>query len=282
MISLLQQRVQAAHWLSIDVVIGAVFTHRMVSRFPDGQEAGSWSVTLTLALCIFLIYAADRLIDGLRFKASGQALPDRHWFHAANRRMLVLTMAVCVGLSLLLLFWLPASVVRFGLILALLCAVYLFGVSRLPQDHPLLAFKEPLVALLYTVGIWGSIFVQRETIGWTEWALVGLFLGVAFQNILLFSLMEHYEGEEHGLSLASLWGPSQCDWVLRSLTGVLVLLALAVFMFGGPRYVQRAAVVEGLMSLGLYIIQRYPEYFLENGRYRWVGDGVFWLPGLIL
>jgi hypothetical protein len=38
----------------------------------------------------------------------------------------------------------------------------------------------------------------------------------------------------------------------------------------------------GLMSLTLYGIQRYPAYFLRHERYRWLGDGVFWLPALVL
>jgi hypothetical protein len=48
------------------------------------------------------------------------------------------------------------------------------------------------------------------------------------------------------------------------------------------RFAQRSALMLGLMSLTLYGIQRYPAYFLQHERYRWLGDGVFWLPALVL
>lgn len=272
--------VQQAHWLSIDVALGAFFSHGMAVRLPDGQPREQWATSGLLALCVFLIYAVDRQFD--IHKGGVEAATPRHRFHAHHRFMIrryLLAVGVVAGL---LLFFVPGGVIRFGLVLAAVCALYVWGVWRLPARHPLQAAKEPTVALLFTVGIWGSAWVVKETVGGAEVGLALLFFGLALQNILLFSLMEYYERSESSFSLATVLTPARTDVILRWLTLIIGVGSLALFFLSEDRFTQRAAVMQAVMTGVLYAIQRYPAYFLRNGRYRWIGDGVFWLPGLIL
>ncbi|RRB14255.1 hypothetical protein EHT87_17255 [Larkinella knui] len=273
---------QKAHYLSLDVVAGAVISHIMVARLPDGHRPVGWATTVLLAICVFVIYAADRLYDVRKNLNSNAVLTLRHRFHAENQHLLMRVLAGLVVMAVILLFWLPRSVLWFGAGLALISAAYVWGVSRLPASNAKLAWKEPVVTLLYTVGVWGSSWVQKPTLGWSEIGLAVLFLLIVFQNLLLFSVMETYEFPDNSYSLATIWGFDRSDVILRTLTVVITVLALVIFFMADDRFAQRAAIIEGMMSAVLYIIQRYPNRFLINERYRWIGDGVFWLPVLIL
>ncbi|GAB3254567.1 hypothetical protein GCM10027347_15100 [Larkinella harenae] len=273
---------KTAHYLSLDVVVGAVISHILVARLPDGHRPVDWATTVLLGICVFVIYAADRLYDARKNLNARMQLTARHRFHAENRRVLILTLMGLVAVCAILLFWLPRSVIWFGTALGLISGVYVWVVSRLPASNRKLIWKEPAVTLVYTVGVWGSSWAQKPTIGWSEIGLGVLFLLIVFQNLLLFSVMEAYEFPDSSFSLATTWGFDRSDVVLRTLTMVVTVLSLVIFFLADDRFAQRTAVIEGAMSAVLYAIQRYPNRFLTNERYRWIGDGVFWLPGLIL
>lgn len=278
----IKQLLQKAHYLSLDVVAGAVFSHIMVARLPDGHRPVGWATTLLLAICVFVIYATDRLYDVHKSLITKTEMTIRHRFHAENQPILRQVLMGLVAVCVILLFWLPKSVIIFGTGLALVSGAYVWGVSRLGVSNSKMAWKEPAVTLVYTVGVWGSSWAQKPTIGWSEIGLGILFLFIVFQNLLLFSVMEAYEFPDTSYNLATILGFDRSDVVLRTLTVVITVLSLVIFFMADDRFAQRAAVIEGMMSAVLYLIQRYPNRFLRNERYRWIGDGVFWLPVLIL
>lgn len=278
----IKRLLQRFHYLSLDVVAGAVISHIMVARLPDGHQPVSWATTVLLAICVFVIYAADRLYDVRKSLQNQGQLTIRHRFHADNQAILLRVLVGLAAISVVLLFWLPRSVLWFGAGLALVSGAYVWGVSRLSGSNVRLAWKEPAVTLVYTIGVWGSSWAQKPTLGWSEIGLGILFLLIVFQNLLLFSVMEAYELPDTSYSLATFWGFDRSDVVLRTLTVVITVLALVIFFMADDRFAQRAAIIQGMMSAVLYTIQRYPNRFLTNERYRWIGDGVFWLPGLIL
>ena len=55
-----------AHWLSLDVVAGAMLTHTIAQRLPDGHGKVSWASTLLVGISVFAIYVIDRLLDNLK------------------------------------------------------------------------------------------------------------------------------------------------------------------------------------------------------------------------
>ena len=268
-------------------MLGAVLSNRLATRLSDVDPI-HWATPLVLALAVFCIYTADRLLD---VRKPGQLLTPRHAFHRAHAT--VLWQAV-IGAALLgggLAFWLPGPVIRFGVALGIICAGYVAAVFRLPARHPALLAKEPLVAVLYSAGIWGSVWVQRNTTTGTELAEGLMFMAIAGQNLLLFSVMENRESDAAGrktdFSLAMVWGIPRCEAMLTWLTAGVVVAAFAVCFVtdepgGGPRFAERSAIMLAVMSLVLYVIQRNPAYFARHERYRWLGDAVFWLPALVL
>jgi hypothetical protein len=264
--------------------MGAILSNRMAARLSDIVPV-HWATPIVLALVVFIIYTVDRLLDIRKPNCPPTA---RHLFHQQNAPLLWRVVAGAAVLGLVLTFLLPGSVIKFGLVLGGICVAYVGAVFRLPARHPALLFKEPLVALLYSAGVWGSVWVQRPSVSGVEITEALMFMAVAFQNLILFDVMEKRELSDmvqsghSSFSLATEWGDERCDTFLRWLTFGVVGCGLALCFISEDRFAQRSALMLGLMSLTLYGIQRYPAYFLRRERYRWLGDGVFWLPALVL
>lgn len=283
-LSVLLTSFRNAYYLNFLVVMGAVLSNRMAARLSD-VEPVHWATPIVLALVVFMIYTVDRLLD---IRKPGQPLTARHQFHRQYAPLLWRAVGGAAVVTLALTFFLPAGVIRFGVLAGGICVGYVAAVFRLPVRHPALLLKEPVVAILYSVGVWGSVWVQRPAVRGVEIAGFLLFMGIAFQNLLLFALMESYEQPNQSLaaqpafSLATEWGANRCDVILRWLTFGIVMTGFGLCFVTDDRFAQRSALMLAIMSLVLYTIQRYPAYFLKNERYRWLGDGVFWLPALVL
>lgn len=271
--------IRNAYYLSFPVVMGAVLSNRMAARLSDVDPV-HWATPIVLALAVFIIYTIDRLLD---IQKPNQPLTPRHRFHGLHAPLLWRVVAGAAALALVLTFFLPGSVITFGLVLGGVCTAYILAVYRLPAGHPALYAKEPMIALLYSVGIWGSVWAQRPTVSSIEITEFLLFVGIAFQNLILFDVMEQHEGTARPeSSLAVAWGTDRCDTILRWLTFGIAATSFALCFITDDRFAQRSALMLGLMSLVLYAIRRYPAYFIKNERYRWLGDGVFWMPALVL
>ena len=276
--------IRNAYYLSFPVVIGAVLSNRMATRL-SGIDPVHGATPVVLALVVFIIYTVDRLLDVHKSgsRRRGQDLTARHRFHYQHAFVLWRIVIGAAVLALILTFFLPGAVINFGLVLGGICVAYVALVFRLPVRHPALLLKEPLVAVLYAAGVWGSVWVQRPAITGVEVTQFVLFVGIAFQNLLLFAVMEQLETPDQSLfSVATFWGHNRCDLILRLLTFGIVATAFVLCFLTKDRFAQRSALMLGLMSLALYGIQRYPAYFLKNERYRWLGDAVFWMPALVL
>lgn len=265
-------------------MVGAVFSNRMAARLSDVDPV-HWATPVVLALVVFMIYTVDRLLDVRKYSSNpaSQPLTARHQFHQSHASLLWYVVAGAAGLAFILTFFLPGSVVRFGLVLGGICIAYVGAVFRLPAGHPALLLKEPLVALLYAAGIWGSVWVQRPSVSAAEVVQGLMFAGIAFQNLLLFAVMEQLETpDQPAFSLATAWGLERCGQLLGWLALAIVLTGFGLCFLIADRFAQRSALMLSLMSLTLFGIQQHPGYFLKNERYRWLGDGVFWMPLLVL
>jgi hypothetical protein len=264
--------------------MGAVLSNRMATRLSDVAPV-HWATPIVLALAVFVIYTVDRLLD---IQQPNRPPTNRHRFHHQHAPLLWRMVAGATALGLLLTFFLPGSVIKFGIVLGVICAAYVVAVFRLPARHPALLLKEPLVALLFSAGIWGSVWVQRPAVSGIDIVEALMFVGIAFQNLILFDIMEKQELSgvvqpgKAAFSIATEWSADRCDTLLRWLTFGVVASGFVLCFITTDRFAQRSALMLGLMSLTLYGIQRYPAYFLQHERYRWLGDGVFWLPALVL
>lgn len=269
------KRLQELHWLNLDVAAGAGLCAAAASRLPDGAGPVNRMAIVVLMLTVWVIYTADRLLD-VRKKPVPST--PRHRFHLANAGWLWKLTAGVAALAGGLALTLPAGLLRSGGILAGIVAAYLLLVNRLGPKSKLHLFKEPLTALVYTAGVWGVAFSGKEAIAWEEKAQAGIFLLIAFQNLLLFSWMETRAGKPPVPNLSSILREGFSDVLFGLCLAGIAGLFLAISFTELVPYQRRFAFTQVLMSLVLVEIRRDYRFYLKNERYRWVGDGIFLLP----
>jgi hypothetical protein len=131
-----------------------------------------------LAIAVWLIYVADRLLDG-RVSAQPSTLHERHYFCLQHRRLLVTLMICAAALNLWLVQkdGLPLRLIRSGWILLVLVVLYMFcahaGLSFLNRWLP----KEIVVGLLFAAGVSLPAWSRSRSLSYLmilPWALFGL------------------------------------------------------------------------------------------------------------
>ncbi|MFT4031612.1 MAG: hypothetical protein QM669_04275 [Siphonobacter sp.] len=274
----MRELLQKIHWLSFDVVVGAMLCAAAASKLPDGTgEINYWAICV-LGLVVWLIYTVDRLLD---IRKKPRQLTDRHQFHARHASSL---WKICIGIGIVtgaIACFLPLSLIRFGLIMGSLCGGYLLLVNQLGSKSKLHFLKEPLTALLYTAGIWGIAFTNQAAFSTADCLLALMFGCIAFQNLLLFSWMETH-GKLTSPNFASILRDGFPDFLIRLLCLILLGCFLYVSVEEIMPYQRRFVFTELLMSIILLEIRRNYSFYLVNDRYRWLGDGVFLLMGWLL
>lgn len=132
--------------LSLEVPLIAVVWQRLFGSALGGHVR--WPESLLLGLVVWLIYSADRLLDGLGKQARNTT---RHQFYIRHCRSVVsVWLVICIGsLGLALTLLEPQELVG-GALLAAAMLGYFFSRHRgRPERHP----KEAQIALLFALGV---------------------------------------------------------------------------------------------------------------------------------
>jgi 4-hydroxybenzoate polyprenyltransferase len=267
---------QRFHDLSLNVVLGAVCSQAMVFRLsgllPDVSQL------LILAGIVWLIYTADHLSDAQAMRSL--PLTSRHRFHFLHQRSLwLIATGLALGLILTIPAFLPRQVLIFGGISGVCTLIYLLAARIFTRQSHTRFYKEIFISIIFTIAIWGSVWVRKEVPDRQNILLCLIFWGVTLQNLLLFSWYEVEEDrQQEQLSMAVSLGKSWVQVLFRVISGMIVLVAL----WSQPQGLESKAMgIELLMSAILLMLLSYPAVFRKNQRYRWIGDGVFLLPALI-
>lgn len=261
------------HLLSFDVVLGAIIGNIMFWKLPDGNGEIDAITPIVLAACTWIIYIIDRILDNLK-PLSNQTV--RHAFHEKYKKQLLVFVSFLALTSITLLYFLPTQTIRLGFFLAIPLVIYFFLFFKFKINY----IKEPFTAFFYTAAVSGTALVNQSNQNLINYVLaLGLFC-VAFQNLLIFSLFEIYEdkGREN---LASKIGRKPTI-VAIILLFLLIINSFVVLYSSSTAYQAKCLICIGSMSVVLLLITFFPEYFLKNDRYRWVGDVVFFIPIFIL
>lgn len=280
LVAFLKRLLYTAHLVSLDVALGAVASNLMVKCLLNAP-IHSMGGTILLGSAVFLIYTLDRLGDVRRLTVT--PITPRHRFHFQHQKLLwriVITGTLLSGFAALT--WLPRQVIVFGVGLGVLVALYLLLVYLLGQRGKKWFHKEPLVAVLYTAGVWGSVFAIAEVLSPLDGLLATVFMLIAFQNLLLFALFElETDLRKQERSLPAHWGPNTTKKVLNSLFGAIVALIFLSATMATEAVEWKVLGVELAMTCILFWLSCYPAFFRQQERYRWIGDGVFLLPVLV-
>jgi hypothetical protein len=268
------------HLLSLNVVLGAVLCNIMFWKLPFGNIHTEKLPVIVLGLSVWLIYILDRLMDN---KKATLILTERHIFHQTYSSILWKIVLMIFFVCSILIFFLPLSIIKIGTLTSLLTAIYLSIIHRTNQESNTYFLKEPITALLYTIGVWGTT-INNVHLG--IFIKVGiLFLLVTFQNLLLFSLFE-IKKNVTAHNLASKLGIRKSNYCIKFITVLIVFLEFSGICYSPEfvyfKYTENVFILVMVMSQILLIINQFDTFFIKNDRYRWVGDGVFLLPLLII
>jgi len=262
---------QLTRILSLDVVLGACVSAWFIAQLC---EVAVEPVTiLTLGVCVWLIYTADHLWDAYRIQHPAHTV--RHIFHQRYFLALVIGWFVTVALGIALLFYIPPSIFRGGLVLSGGVVTY-FVVNQFINFN-LIVPKEVLAALLYTSGIFLPVAVQIESLNLISYLVFGQFFLLALANLTLISWYELTSDRLDGASsLAIQYGKPKTQ--LISIACILLAIILTGWMVLIAPSASHSVII--LMSLVLGSIWVFPVWHAKYERYRWVADGIFLLPAV--
>jgi hypothetical protein len=154
--------------------------------------------TAVLAMAVWLIYVADRILDSLR-ESEREPLAPRHWFYREYRAAFVAPFCAILLLAAWLAWTrLDERTLRGGVALAAMVAAY-FGVVHLSGNRAQRWFpKEMAVALLFCAGTCLPIFVRLGGASSAEIAVFVAFVLVAWMNTALIEYTEWITLREGG------------------------------------------------------------------------------------
>jgi hypothetical protein len=218
---------------TVAVVWALAFAWAARVRLPD------WIVA-AIALVVWTVYVADRLLDARRAMSTGhlELMRDRHFYHWRHRGVLVsfgcVAAAVAAGVIFKLIPWASA---RRDSLLAAAAALYFARVHSgaavrrgFARCIPRWVSKELLVGVLFTAGCVLPVWNRAGTRPWALLAPATAFAVVAWLNC---AAIDNWERGEDVLSRALLRAPTL--WFFALLFGVVSAGAAALLAAAAPR-----------------------------------------------
>ena len=255
-------------WLSLDIVLGAIFFLAYLESYYEVSL--SFHVYYALGSAVWLIYTTDHLMDG---NALENPSSDRHRFHKKYSNWLVVVGGLVLILALVNVYFLDVRIIRNGAILSAVSIGYLLLVYFFRK----LWVKELLVAIVYACGIFIGPLSMRSEVSVLDIILLLQLSGVALLNLLVFSFYDREADQKDGFNSLVLRIGEGKSRLLILLCSFLVITTCV--LLGLSNQIQCVFL---LMTLILTVIFLFPQAFGQKALYRTIGDGIFYLPGLFL
>lgn len=260
--------------LSLDVTAGAVISSLFVAKVFNVQL--SLNMLFGLGIAIWLIYTIDHLLDG--HFASNQPKNRRHAFHQRHKIKLLFFSCIVFLLGLINLTYLPDMTIKFGLVLAAFVLFY-FGSLHLLKINKTW-HKEILAAIIYTVGVFAAPLSQMDLIRWQEVLFIAQFFLLVITNLFLFPVYEHEIDRQDQLqSIVTTKGKVFVNQLILGMILLNLILMMAAIIFEQS---YESTLILLSMNLVLFLLWKWPGVFQVNDRYRFLGDGIFFLPLIYL
>lgn len=232
-----------------------------------------------LVLAVWLIYIADRLLDGFTAADKG-ALRERHRFCARHRASVFAAAACGTVLSAWLAYRsLSIADIKAGFLLVGLVGVYMvcvhFGGAAVSRIFP----KEAAVGILFAAGTALPVWSQSKALSWSGVALWALFAVICTLNCLAIESWEKQALERCG---APSYHVSHIKKSASSRIGVFAALTAAVSLpvfFSFPSEHPAIAALAGAAIL-ILLLNRFRKRLSEN-TLRVLADAALLAPAII-
>lgn len=261
------------HYLSLDVVLGAVASSWMFWKIPDGNGVVNLPSMLILGICTWIIYILDRLLDNLKSEPEDA----RHQFHFQHQYYLQVIIIILFFIAAILAFLLPRNIIYFGIALSVLILIYFYILQKKSKSADYQYFKEIFTSAIYSLCVVGSAFSTKQNLDWQAYLAGFIFFLLVHQSILIFSF---YESQAYPTTknLAKKLGKTNCTYLIL---GVFALTVIAHFV-SNNLFLKKVFLIESLMAFCSVLIYFFEAKLAKNELYRWLGEMVFWLPLLLL
>jgi 4-hydroxybenzoate polyprenyltransferase len=253
--------------LSLDVAFGAAISSYFFSRvFSVALDVPT---LICLGLTVWLIYTTDHLTDAKSIKHRASTL--RHQFHQRHFKVIAAIVFIVLALIIALLFFVPSSIIFWGLCLSALVFIYLIIQRKLG------AIKEVLGAILYTIGVMIPIIALSDQSLYSLTSIPSiLFFNTALINLILFSWFDvENDLADKQPSLATIIGHNATVGLLTILFAIQFSLLVYAYL---ADYYSNAIAVFTLMFVILFAVFLKAGWFAAADKYRLTGDAVFLIP----
>ncbi len=262
--------------LSLDVVLGASVSTLFVAKCLDVSLTSP--MVAALAIAVWVIYTTDHLLDGSQSGAT--PLTSRHRFHQKHRKEILMVLGLMMIVGVVLVFQLPIPVIVNGLVLTGCVVAYFIGLKIIGTRPS--AYKEPLVALGYAVGVFLAPVSLMAAVDYPVVIIYfAIYVFLAFANLLIFSVYELAidEGDQY-TSLVRYVGSKNANRLITACFIVLIILwSYQTVVLGG---FDLSSITLLLMMTTLAAVNYMKKIFSANEWYRVLGDAVFYFPLIAL
>jgi hypothetical protein len=268
-------------FLSLDIVLGvasgSLFACKVLKLTPP------LSYKFLLALAVWTLYLTDHLVDGFRLTNKNPTTRYRKYYD--NRKPIILLIIAMIIIALLILiFSFDRITFQFGLIIGIIVLAY-FIFQQLRFRGKISAFpKEPVIAIVYTVGIWGVPFlISKRALGLDAYFIIFSFALMVLMNVQLYSVLQAKEDKVSGYpSMAGAFG-SAFVYRLNLALGILVALVnLFIILWPANEEFRNAAIVFLGMDVLLSILNIISQFSFSDELAGILADATFFLPIAIL
>lgn len=264
------------------MVLGACAFSKLVAQSLDVSL--SVETYLCLALATWIVYTLDHLVDS--FKLKEKALTERHRFHFKYRKPLIIFILIAGITGLLLSTQLSQEIILGGVIAGGISLFHLLVIQFFGDRISFFYQKEISVSFVFTLGVFaGPVSVYNGHI--LAPPLIGLFLlffSIIYWNVTLFSWYElDIDKKQDQSSISRFFGKDKMRylfvaiflWSISAFAGSYITIATSGFNSSWVLFCW-ATVIIFYLSMSIF-----KEWFLQNERYRSLGDAMLCLPAIL-
>lgn len=248
------------HWMSLDMVAGAIISQLAISRIPLGKAPINYPVTIVLGLGVFIISNLNRLLDNRRpAKTETKKLLSNQKERISFLKIIAAALVFAIGTG----FFLPANLWKLCIGLTVFSGLALWLTSRLPDKSPLQVLREPFYTAILTTAILGSVFLNGPDPGIEIKYISVLFFLIVFQNFLLASYFDAVE-YSNASNMATLLKAPLAKQVLHCITLIVLAGCVAICLKTEFRYTQRLSIILLSMSVLQSLILQKTKFLTQN------------------
>jgi hypothetical protein len=267
---------------SILVVFGSVSTASFFSYYWEvGHDLFFYWL---LGSSVWLIYTIDHLFDAFRLGNHASSL--RHQLHYKFRYLLLVIVFFVLGFNITeaWLLWQFFVYIPFGTLLFALFCLYLVLVMWFHKNGKPVYLKEVWVAIFATMGMaFSPVFGESIQLDAGNLLILLNFTLLNFANLLTFSRFDlRNDRTDNMLSLAAYLGFAKTSrWIFNLLA--LVFFITVVWLFAEDWHHKIKGALAFILMINILALINFRYYvFRQNARYRFWGDLIYLIPGLVV